>query len=114
MRLLAADGEFYPFALAMTAAGDVVSPAVEPASDHPTADEVAGLLLTALRAARADIRAAALCSDVQIRGADGEERDAIRVELEAPADEPVAVVVPYAGTVLEQPFGMTGERRVWA
>jgi hypothetical protein len=113
VRLLSADGEFYPFALAMTATGDVVSPAVEPASDHPAADEVAGLLLTALREARGDLRAAALCSDVQIRGGDGEVRDAIRVELEAPADDAVVVLVPYEGTVLEQPFGMAGERRVF-
>ena len=113
VRLLAADGEFYPFALAMTATGDVVSPAVEPASAHPTSEEVAGLLLAALREARADLRAAALCSDVQIRGEGGEERDAIRVELEAPSDDPGVVLVPYEGTVLDQPFGMAGQRRVF-
>jgi hypothetical protein len=35
------------------------------------------------------------------------------VELEAPADDAVVVLVPYEGTVLEQPFGMAGERRVF-
>ncbi len=113
VRLLSADGEFYPFALAMTEEGDVVSPAVEPASAHPAADEVAGLLLAALRERRGSLRASALCSDVQLRGGDGEERDAVRVELEAPEQDPVVVLVPYTGTVLDQPFGMSGERRVF-
>ena len=113
VRMLSADGEFYPFALAMTADGDVISPAVQPSSDHPTADEVAGLLLAALREAKDSIRAASVCSDVRIRADSGEERDAVRVELEAPEQDPVVVVVPYEGTVLDQPFGMAGERRVF-
>ena len=112
VRMLSSDGEFYPFALAVTADGDIVSPAVEPSSDHPTAEEVAGLLLAALRDARDGIRASALCSDVRIRS-DDRERDAVRVELESAQDEPVVVMVPYEGTVLDQPFGMTGERRVF-
>ncbi len=112
-RMLASDGEFYPFALAVTTDGDIVSPSVEPSSDHPPSDEVASLLLGALREARASIRATALCSDVRLRSDAGEERDAIRVELEAPDVEPVVVVVGYAGTVLDEPFGMPGERKVF-
>ena len=111
--MLSTDGEFYPFALAVTADGDVVGPAVEPGTDHPTAEEVSRLLLVALRDARDSIRAAAVCSDVRIRADSGEERDAIRVELEAPEQDPVVVVVPYADTVLDQPFGLPGERRVF-
>jgi hypothetical protein len=114
LRLLSSDGEFYPFALAMTGDGDVVSPAVEPDSDHPSSEQVARLLLAALREARGSIRAASLCSDVKVVSDEGEERDAIRIELEAPGSDPVTVVVPYAGTVLDQPFGMPGERRVFA
>ena len=111
--MLSADGEFYPFALAVTADGDVVGPAVEPGTDHPTAEEVSLLLLASLRAARDSLRAASICSDVRIVADSGEERDAIRVELEAPDQDPVVVVVPYADAVLDQPFGLPGERRVF-
>ncbi len=78
--------------------------------DQPPAKEVSSLLLAALREARASFRAAALCSDVRLRSDAGEERDAIRVELEAPDVDPVVVMVGYAGTVLDEPFGMAGER----
>ena len=113
VRMLSQDGEFYPFALAVTEEGDVVGPAVQPADDHPTADQVVALLLAALRDARDNLRAAAICTDVRIRPDDGEEKDAIRVELEAPDGEPLAVMVPYAEAVLDQPFGMPGERRIF-
>ena len=113
VRMLSQEGEFYPFALAMTAEGEVVAPQVSPSSDRPTADEVAGLLLTALQESRDTLRASALCSDVRIRNDEGEERDAIRIELEAPEADPLVVVVPYAEQQLDQPFGMPGERRVF-
>ena len=113
VRMLSADGEFYPFAIAMTAEGEIVSPSIEPSSDHPSADEVAGLLVEALRASRDAFRATSLCSDVRIRSDEGDERDAIRIELEAPEVDPLVVVVPYADRQLDQPFGMAGERRVF-
>jgi hypothetical protein len=112
-RLLSKDGEFYPFALAMTSAGEVVSPAVDPGDEHPTADAVVQLLLSQLRESRDGLRAVALCTDVRLKGDDGTERDAIRVELEAPGAEPLAVVVPYAERRLDEPFGMPAERRVF-
>lgn len=114
VRMLSQEGEFYPFALAMTADGEVVAPQVAPSSDRPTADEVAGLLRTALQESRATLRASALCSDVRIRSDEGDERDAIRIELEAPQGDPLVVVVPYADQTLDEPFGMAGERRVFA
>ena len=114
VRMLSQEGEFYPFALAMTADGEVVAPQVSPSSDRPTADEVADLLLAALQEARSTLRASALCSDVRIRDDQGEERDAIRIELEAPEADPLVVVVPYADQKLDQPFGMPGERRVFS
>lgn len=114
VRMLSQEGEFYPFALAMTADGEVVAPQVSPSSDRPTADEVAGLLLAALQEARPGIRACATCSDVRIRNDEGDERDAIRIELEAPEADPLVVVVPYADQKLDEPFGMPGERRVFS
>lgn len=114
VRMLAQEGEFYPFALAMTAEGEVVAPQVTPSSDRPTADEVAELLLAALQEARSGFRASAMCSDVRIRNDEGDERDAIRIELEAPEADPLVVVVPYADQKLDEPFGMPGERRVFS
>ena len=113
-RLLAGDGEFYPFAVAISSEGELISPSIDPGSDHPSADHVAALLLDALRDGRQQLRATALCSDVRLRSDAGEERDAIRIELEAPEVDPLVVVVPYADGRLDEPFGMPGERRVFA
>ena len=111
--MLSADGEFYPFAVALTLAGELVSPAVDPGTESPESEQVVDLLLEALRDGRDTIRAAALCSDVTLASDDGDE-DAIRVELEAPEREPVTVVLPYeAGPVLGEPFGMPGLSRIW-
>lgn len=68
----------------------------------------------ALRAGRDELRAAAICTDVRLRSDEGEERDAIRLELEAATGDPLVVVVPYADRQLDEPFGMTGERRIFA
>src|SRR5690349_6641258 len=101
--LLSVDGEFYPFAVALTTAGELVSPAVDPGTEQPDAEDVVDLLLAALRDGRGTIRAAALCSDVTLASEAGDQ-DAIRVELEAPDCEAVTIVVPYLeGPVLGEP-----------
>ena len=111
--LLSVDGEFYPFAVALTLAGELVSPAVDPGDDHPDAEDVVALLLEALREGRHSIRAAAVCSDVTLALESGDQ-DAIRVEIEAPEREPVTIVVPYDdGPVLGEPFGLPGEDRIF-
>jgi hypothetical protein len=113
-QLISVDGEFYPFAVAMTAAGELVAPAVDPEVDTPTAERVVDLLVAALIDGRDAIVGAAIASDVTL-AADGGGRDAIRVDLEAPDAEPVTVVVPYdAGPVLGDPMGMPGERRIFS
>lgn len=113
-QLISVDGEFYPFAVAMTAQGELVAPAVDPEADTPTAEQVVDLLIDALIEGRDAIVGAAICSDVTI-AADGGGRDAIRIELEAPDAEPVTVVVPYDdGPVLADPFGLPGERRIFS
>ncbi len=112
-QMLAKHGEFYPFALAMTVDDRIVSPSVDPGSEHPSSDQVLRLLVTALRQNVEDLRAVALCADVSIPGEDG-PRDAVRVELEPAEGDPVTLVVPYAaGPVFEAPFAQAGERRVW-
>ena len=113
-RMLSVDGEFYPFAVAMTEAGELVAPAVDPGHDKPDADDVVELLLEALRDGREAIRAAAVISDVTIADDPGDERDAIRVELEPRIGDAVTVIVPYLdGPVLDEPFGLPAERRVF-
>lgn len=113
-QLLSKDGEFYPFALGLTSGGDVVTPNVDPGSAHPAAEQVEALLVEALRGKRDELRACAVCSDVRIRSDQGEERDAIRIELESSGSEPLVVLVPYADRRLDQPIGAPGQRRVFA
>lgn len=113
VQLLSRDGEFYPFALGMTTAGQIMTPSVRPGSDHPSAAEVEDLLVAALRGKRDELRAACVCSDVRIRSDAGEERDALRIELEAVAGDPLVVMVPYADKKLDEPFGMPGKSRVF-
>ena len=111
--LLSVDGEFYPFAVALTNGGELVSPAVDPGTEQPDAEEVVTLLIEALREGRDNIRAAALCSDVTLASDTGDQ-DAIRVELEAPEHQPVTILVPYEdGPVLGEPFGIDAEARIF-
>ena len=111
--LLSVDGEFYPFAVALTHAGELVSPAVDPGTEQPDAEDVVDLLLDALRDGRSNIRAAALCTDVTLASDTGDQ-DAIRVELEAPDRQAVTIVVPYdEGPVLGEPFGLDAESRIF-
>ena len=111
--LLSVDGEFYPFAVALTHAGELVSPAVDPGTERPDAEDVVELLLDALRDGRSNIRAAALCTDVTLASDTGDQ-DAIRVELEAPERQAVTIVVPYdEGPVLGEPFGLDAESRIF-
>lgn len=111
--LLSVDGEFYPFAVALTHAGELVSPAVDPGTEQPDAEDVVELLLDALRDGRSTIRAAALCTDVTLASDTGDQ-DAIRVELEAPDCQAVTIVVPYdEGPVLGEPFGIDAESRIF-
>lgn len=111
--MLSVDGEFYPFAVAMTLGGELVSPAVDPGTDQPDAEDVVELLIEALREGRENIRASALCSDVTLASDNGDQ-DAIRVELEAPDHDPVTIVVPYdEGPMLGEPFGLPAESRIF-
>jgi hypothetical protein len=112
-QMIAAHGEFYPFALAVTVDDRIVAPSVDPGSDHPPAEQVLRLLVTALTRNSADLRAVAVCADVKVPGDVG-ARDALRVELEARDGDCLTLVVPYTeGPVFGEPFGQTGERRVW-
>jgi hypothetical protein len=109
-QLLSTNGEFYPFAIAVDAEGQLVAPEIKPASERPEVEEVLGLLVDALRDSDG-LRATVLCSDVVL--ADGDQ-DAIRLDLEPREGDALTVLVPYSeGPVLDDPFGMPGTRRVF-
>lgn len=109
-RLLSTNGEFYPFAIAVDADGELVAPEIHPEGDHPAAEDVLALLVGALRAGEG-LRAAVLCSDVRLADRDS---DAIRLDLEPRDGDALTVLVPYAeGPVLDDPFGVPGTRQVF-
>lgn len=110
-RMLSTHGEFYPFAIAVDATGELVAPEIAPPGDHPTPEQVMGLLVEALRAGDG-LRATVLCADVQLADRDS---DAIRLDLEPREGDPMTVFVPYSpGPELAEPFGVPGTRQVFA
>ncbi|MBJ7330300.1 MAG: hypothetical protein JHC95_10405 [Solirubrobacteraceae bacterium] len=88
-----ARGEFFPFAAAMTADGEVAAVAVDMGDDHPDPSDVIDGLIEALRAAT-DTRAVGICVDVRVEGPDG-MTDAARAIIEHRDADPVAVFLPY-------------------
>jgi hypothetical protein len=110
-RMLSTHGEFYPFAIAVDADGELVAPEIVPPEDHPSPEEVMVLLVDALRAGEG-LRATVLCADVKLADRDS---DAIRLDLEPREGDPMTVFVPYApGPELAEPFGVPGHRQVFA
>lgn len=75
--MLAKRGEFYPFGAIVRASGETRLLAADPGQDHPASADVLSLLVDRLRQDRADLRAAAICSDVRLP-----DSDAVRVEFE--------------------------------
>ena len=105
-RALAAGRPLYPFALGLTVDGVVVAPGVAPAEARPTPETVLRLLREALTAAKHDLRAVALVSDVLV-----DDAPALRLELEERLGDAVVVVVPYLpGPVMQEPSRAPGRR----
>ena len=118
--MLRKHGEFFPFGNVMTSDGEVSLLGADSGSEHPPSQEVIDLLVGGLRvrAAAGEIKAAGICYDVRIRGADGKTTDAIAVALEHRAGDVVTVFVPYSkGRFTGMKFGelsaAPGERRVF-
>src|SRR5262249_40278480 len=80
---LARNAEFFPFAVALGADGQVRHLQEYTAEEQPDAEALIGLAQEALRelAAEGKVRAVALVSDVRIRRSEAGEQDAIRVQL---------------------------------
>ena len=117
-RALAASGGFWPFAVALTRDGGLVSPDVDPGEPRPDPLRVVRLLRTALRADADGLRATAVCTDARVT-VGGATSAALRVELEPRDDAPLTLVVPYergpdGRPVFGAPEGQRDEPRVFA
>ena len=98
-KMIGKNGEFYPFAFAMTAAGKVVAVAAPAPSDHPKSTEVIGDLTTALRAgvSGGKYKATAIFSDVRVQPPSKPDKtDAVQASLEHASGYCVDVFVPYS------------------
>jgi hypothetical protein len=111
-QMLQKRAELYPFGAAMSTGGETRLLGGDPSRDASTARRP--MLLDALRHDRADFRAVAICSHVQLP-----DSDAIRVELEHQEGQTVHFVVPYNNKRLSrsveygEPRRGTPFRQVW-
>jgi hypothetical protein len=91
-------GEFFPFAAAIGADGELRLVAPQMEEEHPLSTDVIDDLYRVLTAEASSgaIRAAGVCADVLVTppGADT-KTDALRAELEHADDDPVRVFLPY-------------------
>jgi hypothetical protein len=94
---LGKNAEFFPFAVALGADGQVRHLQEYTAEEQPDSEALIVLAQEALRglAAEGKVRAVALVSDVRIRRAEAGEQDAIRVQLEHARGRPVTCYLPY-------------------
>src|SRR6266511_1066594 len=97
-QMLAAHGEFYPFAATMDPSGKVASVAFDVGEERPPSADLIALAMAAFRAqaARGEIRAAGLALDVRVLPPNHPEQvDAICARLWHASGESVQVYVPY-------------------
>ena len=89
-QMLAKHGEFYPYAVSMSADGQVAMVAADIGKEKPASLDLLAVLYQRLAAEAKELRAAAIVSDVKL----GSGGDAIRVEIEHQGGA-LAVVLPY-------------------
>ena len=113
--MLKKHGEFFPYALAISASGEIMHVAGDPDDgEQPSSVAVLQTLIQALRAEGDAIRAAAVVSDVRLS-----DSDAVRVELEHTEGEAIVVLLPYRKKKLGRGIeygefrASQGERRIW-
>ena len=97
-RMLNEHGEFYPYAVALDADGEMSAVPTDVQSDNPDVGDVLVALHKDLReqAAEGTIRASAIAADVTLTDPDsGETTDAVQVELDHAEGDPVDIYVPY-------------------
>ena len=97
-RMLNEHGEFYPYAAALGADGELNAVASDVDDDSPDVGEVLLALHVGLRerAAEGAIRASGIAADVTLTDPDsGETTDAVQVELDHADADAVDIFVPY-------------------
>lgn len=84
-------GEFFPYGVALSAAGEARMVAGDPGQgEHPRSQDVLRTIVEGLRRERDNLRAVALVADVRMA-----DSDAVRVELEHSEGPTMAVLLPY-------------------
>jgi hypothetical protein len=115
-QMLAKQGEFFPYGVAMSRDGQIAMIAGYTGTEKPPSTEVLAVLYEGLRTKAEENRAAAVVSDVRLRG---EGTDAIQVEVEHREGIALKVFLPYrkkrlgGGLATGEMRGEAGERRIW-
>lgn len=98
LRLLEKNGEFFPFAVAMSEQLEIRHVHALMTEDRPPSTAVIDSLLAALReqAVQKELIAAAIVSDVRLTDTKSARKfDAIQVEIEGIDSDPVRCLLPY-------------------
>jgi hypothetical protein len=108
-------GEYYPYAVTITASRETLLVAGEPGQgEHPNNADILQVLVEGLRARRDALRAAAMVSDVRLS-----DSDAVRVEVEHEEGPAIAAFLPYGkkrprrGIEYGEMTADSGDRKVW-
>ena len=119
--LLAEHGEFYPFGASMTPQGDITLAGGHTGQEQPASQAVIDLLEAGFRprAARGEVRAAGICSNVRVVPPGGSVAvDALHAHLERTGGESVDVFLPYrrdtsGGIEYLDLFAQPGTRKIF-
>ncbi|HVS85000.1 MAG TPA: hypothetical protein VHD91_05170 [Gaiellaceae bacterium] len=90
-------GEFFPFAAAISASGELRMVATHTGDEQPLSQDVIDDLYRVLTAEAASgaIRAAGVCADVLVTPSGQAKTDAVRADLEHAAADAIRVFLPY-------------------
>jgi hypothetical protein len=114
LQMLARHGEFFPYAVAISATGETGLVTGDPGDgERPLSTDVLRVLIEGLRADRDSLRATAVVSDVRL-----EDSNAIRVETEHREGQAFTTYLPYRrrrlrGIRYGKPIHGLGEAQIW-
>jgi hypothetical protein len=115
-QMIAKRGAFFPYGVSLTNAGETKMLAADVGTETPATHDVLETLYDGLRSSAADIRGAAVVTDIRLRDT-GE--DAIYVEIEHREGVVLGIALPYTkgrsgrGTTYGEMRGIAAERRIW-